>query len=73
MTLPNGILVEGRPYEIRTDFRVGLQTYLLSKSEHLDMETLAKLWFPREIPNNLQEALGKEIQREILAQAKAKK
>ena len=52
MTLPNGILVEGRPYEIRTDFRVGLQTYLLSKSEHLDMETLAKLWFPREIPNN---------------------
>ena len=58
MTLPNGILVEGRPYEIRTDFRVGLQTYLLSKSEHLDMETFAKLWFPREIPNNLQEALG---------------
>ena len=57
MTLPNGILVEGRPYEIRTDFRVGLQTYLLSKSEHLDMETLAKLWFPREIPNNLQDAL----------------
>ena len=53
MTLPNGILVEGRPYEIRTDFRVGLQTYLLSKSEHLDMETLVKLWFPREIPNNL--------------------
>ena len=36
---------------------MGLQTYLLSKSEHLDMETLAKLWFPREIPNNLQDAL----------------
>lgn len=57
MTLPNGIVVEHRPYEISTDFRVGLQTYLLSKSEHLDMEILAELWFPREIPNNLQDAL----------------
>ncbi len=58
MTLPNGVLVDRRPYPITTDFRAGLTMFSWAKSEQFTVENLINLWFPQEIPNNLEEALA---------------
>ena len=55
--MPNALLIDGRAYPIRTDFRVGIEYQRIAAAGKLTAAILLDLWFPEEYPTDISAAL----------------
>ena len=55
--MPNALLIDGRAYPIRTDFRVGIEYQRIAAAGELTAAIFLSLWFPGDQPDNISAAL----------------
>ena len=55
--MPNALLIDGRAYPIRTDFRTGIEYQRIAAAGELAAAIFLSLWFPGEQPDNIPAAL----------------
>ena len=55
--MPNALLIDGRAYLIRTDFRVGIEYQREAAAGKLTVASLLNLWFPEDQPEDVHAAL----------------
>ena len=55
--MPNALLIDGRAYPIRTDFRTGIEYQRIAAAGELTAAIFLHLWFPGEQPDNISAAL----------------
>nr|DAV01040.1 MAG TPA: hypothetical protein [Caudoviricetes sp.] len=55
--MPNALLIDGRAYPIRTDFRTGIEYQRIAAAGELTAAIFLSLWFPEDQPDNISAAL----------------
>lgn len=55
--MPNALLIGGRAYPIRTDFRVGIEYQRIAAAGELTAAIFLHLWFPEDQPDDISAAL----------------
>ena len=55
--MPNALLIGGRAYPIRTDFRVGIEYQRIAAAGELTAAIFLSLWFPEDQPDDISAAL----------------
>lgn len=55
--MPNALMIAGRVYPIRTDFRVGIEYQRIAAAGELTAANFFNLWFPEEPPEDFSEAV----------------
>lgn len=54
--MPDAVLIAGRAYPIRTDFRAGVAYQIASMEKSLTPAKLLAIWFPEAVPTDIQAA-----------------